>query len=97
MLEAGTPVENFRQRLNRIHRDDYRRLLCEELLALDEALVRLEAINPRHVRIVECRFFGGLTIKETAEIMDLSVRTTERLWSRAKTYLYLTLRGDQTS
>src|SRR4051812_48977852 len=44
----------------------------EELLALDEALVRLGAMNERQARIVECRFFGGMNIEETAEILNIS-------------------------
>ena len=60
---------------------------AEELLALDEALVRLEAINPRHVRIVECRFFGGLTVVETAEALGVSPITVKRGWGMARAWL----------
>jgi RNA polymerase sigma factor (TIGR02999 family) len=62
-----------------------------DLLALDEALQRLEAINPQHSRIVELRFFGGLTIEETAAAMSISHATVERDWSMARTWLYCEL------
>lgn len=58
-----------------------------ELLALDEALKELEARDPRMGKIVECRFFGGLSVLETAEAMDVSARTVEREWARARAYL----------
>ncbi len=62
-----------------------------DLLALDEALQRLTAINPQHGRIVELRFFGGLTIEETAEALDISHATVERDWSMARAWLYCEL------
>jgi len=58
-----------------------------ELLALDEALALLEQRNPRMASVVECRFFGGLSVAETAEVLDASVRTVERDWTRARAYL----------
>lgn len=67
---------------------------AEELIALDEALNRLAAFAPRLVQVVECRYFGGLSVEETAEVLDTSVRTVEREWTRAKAYLYQSLRGD---
>ena len=63
----------------------------EALIALDEALEQLASRDAKLAQVVECRFFGGLTTKETAEVMEVSARTTERLWNRAKTYLYLAL------
>jgi len=59
----------------------------EELLILDEALRRLETFNERGCRIVEYRFFGGLTHGEIAEVMGLSVITVRRAWSSAKAWL----------
>ncbi|MCZ6779569.1 MAG: sigma-70 family RNA polymerase sigma factor [Acidobacteria bacterium] len=59
----------------------------EELVALDEALEHLEQINPRHARIVECRFFGGLTIEETATALDVSSITVTRDWRMARAWL----------
>ena len=62
-----------------------------DLLALHEVLERLEALDPDQARIVELRFFGGLTIEETAEVMDISHATVEREWRIAKAYLKLEL------
>lgn len=59
-----------------------------EVTALDEALTRLESIDPQQARVVELRFFGGLTIKETAEAMGISVDMVKREWSTAKAWLY---------
>jgi RNA polymerase sigma factor (TIGR02999 family) len=67
----------------------------EELLALDEALERLAAQDPRKNQIVELRYFGGLTIKETAEFLKLSLRTVEREWNMAKAWLYRALSGEE--
>ena len=65
----------------------------EELLALDEALDRLEAQEPRLARIVECRCFGGLTVDETADALDVSPATVKRGWSLARSWLYRALRS----
>src|SRR2546422_9687735 len=59
-----------------------------EMISLDEALRELAEIAPEQSRIVELRFFGGLTIEETAEVMKLSVDKVKRDWSMAKTWLY---------
>jgi RNA polymerase sigma factor (TIGR02999 family) len=58
------------------------------LLALDDALARLAQFNERLSRIVECRFFGGLTEQETATALDLSERTVRRDWLKARLWLY---------
>ena len=62
-----------------------------DLLALEEALSELARHDPRLDQIVECRFFGGMTMKDTAEALGLSLRTVERDWTRAKAYLYQAL------
>lgn len=64
----------------------------EELLSLDEALSQLEDREPRLARIVECRCFGGLTVDETAEALELSSATVKRGWSLARTWLYRALK-----
>lgn len=61
---------------------------AEEVLALDEALQRLEQADERAARIVECRFFGGLTSEETAEALDISITTVSRGWRTARAWLY---------
>jgi RNA polymerase sigma factor (TIGR02999 family) len=61
---------------------------AEALLAVDEALTRLAEHSPAMARVVECRFFAGLTEEETAEATGGSVRTVQRQWRRAKAWLY---------
>lgn len=58
-----------------------------DLLALDEALSRLEAASPRQARIVELRYFGGLEIEETAQALDISPATVKRDWTFARAFL----------
>lgn len=60
----------------------------DELVALDAALQRLAAIDRRQGQIVELRFFGGLTVEETAQALDISPRTVKRDWMVAKAWLY---------
>lgn len=59
----------------------------EELLALDQALTRLESVDPRLVRLVEARFFAGLSVEEAAEALELSPRTVKRDWQKARALL----------
>lgn len=61
---------------------------AQQFLALEDALRFLERVDPRKSRIVELRYFGGLTIEETAEVLDISPRTARREWQRAKAWLY---------
>lgn len=67
---------------------------ADELLALDEALERLAAFDPDLARIVELRFFGGMTHEEVAAAMDLSNRTARRRWQTARLWLYDALQAD---
>jgi RNA polymerase sigma factor (TIGR02999 family) len=64
-----------------------------DLIALDRALSQLEAMDPQQGRIVELRFFGGLTVEETAEVMQLSTGTIKRDWAVARAWLYRELAG----
>lgn len=79
---SGQPVEVL---------DDSAPLLvegrAEELLDLDHALERLATVDERQVRIVECRFFGGMSIEETAEVLEISPATVKREWSLARAWL----------
>jgi RNA polymerase sigma factor (TIGR02999 family) len=68
---------------------------AEHLLALDEALQQLEEIDPQQSKIVELRYFGGLTIEETAEAMNLSPATVKREWAMARAWLYSSLRAQE--
>lgn len=61
---------------------------AEVLIALDEALARLSEFSQRQARVVECRFFGGLSEAETAEALGVGVRTVQREWAKAKSWLY---------
>ncbi len=63
-----------------------------DVLALDEALGKLEVLAPRQCRIVELRFFSGLTVEATAEALGISPITVKREWAMAKTFLYRELR-----
>jgi RNA polymerase sigma factor (sigma-70 family) len=67
-----------------------------DLVALDEALGRLEQIDAEQARLVELRFFGGLTIEETAEAMNISPATVKRHWTLARAWLARELAGDRT-
>jgi RNA polymerase sigma factor (TIGR02999 family) len=64
-----------------------------EFIALDEAINSLAEIDRRKSQVVELRFFGGLTAKETAEVLKVSHRTVEREWNLARAWLYRELRG----
>jgi len=66
----------------------------EALIALDEALDRLGAMSERLARVVECRFFGGLTEQETAAALGVSQRTVAREWLTARGWLYQELHSD---
>jgi RNA polymerase sigma-70 factor (ECF subfamily) len=63
------------------------------LLELDAALNRLAALDPRKSRVVELRFFGGLSLEETAEALKVSTKTVQRDWDLARGWLYRELRG----
>jgi RNA polymerase sigma-70 factor, ECF subfamily len=64
----------------------------KELLAVDEALQRLAKMDPRQARVVELRFFGGLSVEETAQVLAVSPKTVKRDWSVAKAWLYADLK-----
>lgn len=60
----------------------------QELVELDDALRNLEQLDPQQARVVELRFFGGLTVEETAEVLGISPRTVKRDWSVARAWLH---------
>jgi len=66
---------------------------ADTLLALDEALTRLAGFDARQGRVVECRFFGGLTEEETADVLGVTARTVRRDWIKAKGWLHQELEG----
>jgi RNA polymerase sigma factor (TIGR02999 family) len=65
-----------------------------EVIDLDRALEALAERNPRHASVVECRFFGGLSIEETAAALDVSPRTVKYDWALARAWLYDRLHGE---
>jgi len=67
--------------------------LSIDVLALDEALQRLAGLDQRHARVVELRYFGGLSVEETAVALELSPATVKRAWTIARAWLYRELGG----
>lgn len=65
------------------------------LVAVDEALDRLKAVEPRQAQVVECRFFGGMTEEETAEALGIGLRTAKRDWARAKSWLHREMAAEE--
>lgn len=68
---------------------------AQELLMLDQALEKLSAMNGRLAKVVEYKFFGGLTNEEVATVMGISVPTVKRDWQFARTWLYQTIQEDE--
>ena len=60
---------------------------ADELVELEEALERLQAINERQAKVVECRFFGGMSVEETADALNVSPATVKREWAIARAWL----------
>jgi RNA polymerase sigma factor (TIGR02999 family) len=85
--EAPLNLEDFQVAV-----DDF----ATRLQDLDEALERLATLFPRQARVVECRFFGGLSVEETAEALELAPRTVKRDWSLARAWLFRELRRAET-
>ena len=89
---AGKP--EGRAQLSVDHTRDMSSTRTSDLVALDDALTSLNAMDPRKGKIVELRFFGGLTEEETAEALGLSAKTVQREWIKAKAWLYNELGGE---
>ena len=66
-----------------------------ELIALDEALEKFSKLDPRKSQVVELRYFGGLTLEETAEVLQVSLMTVRRDWRAAKAWLYKAVNSEQ--
>lgn len=67
---------------------------AELLVELDDALRRLAELDPRQARVVECRFFGGMSEEETAEALGIGLRTAKRDWAKARSWLYQEIYSD---
>jgi len=65
-----------------------------DLMALDGALNKLAALDPQQSRLIELRFFGGLSVEETALVMGISPRTVDRAWAAARAWLWLEMKKD---
>ena len=87
--KRGGGVEPVSLEESRIAVDEF----AVELLDLDRALDQLSHLNPRHARVVECRFFAGLSVEETAEALDVSARTVKSDWALARAWLYDAIGG----
>jgi RNA polymerase sigma factor (TIGR02999 family) len=96
---------DFARRRPRVQGDSVRHVSLEEalsvvaepdtdLVALDEALIKLAQLDPRKARIVELRFFGGMSVEETSEFLGISPATALREWNKAKAWLYRELSAD---
>jgi DNA-directed RNA polymerase specialized sigma24 family protein len=70
-------------------------MLADELVAIDEALDRLAAVDEQAAALVKLRYFGGMTIHETAHVLGVSSRTADRLWAYAKAWLIKELRDGE--
>ena len=84
---SGKVAETFDDNISGDHGD------YEQVIDIDNALRRLEDENPRWVRVVECRYFAGLTADETADTLEISLRTVHREWKSAKAWLKSSLSG----
>jgi RNA polymerase sigma factor (TIGR02999 family) len=86
---SGQPHVKFVEELSAGNTD------IDTILVLDESLKRLEKLDDRLSKIVEYRFFAGLTIEETAEVLDISPATVKRDWRTAKAWLYQDLKSSE--
>ncbi len=68
---------------------------ADELVGLDEALSDLAKLDPRKARVVELRYFGGLSLEETAQVLEISLMTVRRDWRAAKAWLYKAVTSDR--
>jgi RNA polymerase sigma factor (TIGR02999 family) len=76
---------------------DYREKVAWELIALDEALTRFEAIEPQKAQLIKHRYFAGLSLEDTAAALGISVATAKRHWIYARAWLYGELNGRNSS
>jgi len=88
-LKRGIPITLNEEIIHGTGRPDQ----TEEILAVDEILGRLEKLDPQQARVVELRYFGGLSVEETAEAMAISPRTVKRDWAMAKGWMKGQLSG----
>lgn len=85
------------QRVTLMHAEAGSEVAPVDVLAINEALERLAALDERRAQVVELRFFGGMTVAETAELLSVSTRTVELDWQIAKGWLSQALSGENSS
>ncbi len=96
-------ARNSRKRGGRVHKVDFDEGLVpsperyRDLIALDDALNALAAKDPREAKVVELRFFGGLSKEETAEVLQVSSKTVQRDWEHAKVWLKRESKGGEAA
>lgn len=96
LIDAARSRRTQRRAVEKVWLDDAPTILVnvdEHLLELDRALSELNTFDERQCRIVELRYFGGLTIEQTAEVLDISPATVKREWSIARAWLYDRIKG----
>lgn len=76
--------------------DELARDAAEDIVALDDALIALAAMDPRKCQVVELRYFAGMSVQETAEVLGVSVNTVMRDWTAAKAWLYNEIKNEDT-
>jgi RNA polymerase sigma factor (TIGR02999 family) len=91
---GGAEGVNQAARVNLDQIADLRSDRSSEFVALDEALNQLAELDERKARVVELRFFGGLSVEETAEVLGISPQSVMRDWKLARAWLLAQLRGD---
>jgi RNA polymerase sigma factor (TIGR02999 family) len=85
--------DRLRVTLSGIAADSQDARSIDDVVAIDQALAKLALTEPEKAGLVELRFFGGLTAEEAAEVMGVSLRTVERYWLHARTWMYRELEG----
>ena len=96
LIDAARQRKSLKHGAEKIPLDDAPNLAVEvnsELIELDRALTELEKFDEMQCRIVELRYFSGLTIEETAEVLKISASTVKREWIIARTWLYQKIKG----
>jgi len=98
LIDAARQRKSMKHGVEKISLDDAPAISIEEdqnLIELDNALTELEKFDEQQCRIVELRYFAGLTIEETAEVLKISPTTVKREWTVARTWLYQRMRAEE--
>ncbi len=96
LIDSARARRTYKRDVEKLALDDALEVSAEadgQLLELDAALKELASLDPDQARVVELRYFGGLTIEETAEVLKISPATVKREWSTARAWLYDRING----